>query len=36
MECEPWLLPHVKLEDKVKGEDGRSYARNKNNGRNLQ
>lgn len=35
MECEPWLLPHVKVEDKMKGEDGISYARNKNNGKKL-
>lgn len=31
MECELWLLLHVKLEDKMKGEDGISYARNKHN-----
>lgn len=35
MECESWLLPHVKVEDEMKGEDGISYARNKNNGKNL-
>lgn len=35
MECEPRLLLHVKLEDKMKGEDGISYARNKNNSKKL-
>lgn len=35
MECEPWSLPHVKLEDKMRGEDGISYARNKNNSKKL-